>query len=170
MFTLAFLSCSSVLLPIVLSFFLYMTDGSFILPAVKDFYCLPLKCFCLGVGVLPDHPLVYQLLSHHHLPMLAVPNPITKQKVLFCLLAHHGILVQIRVGILSHYPSWHALVIPTHLSLFWVVCYPSGTFLPKEFEREPQNKLSPSPHRQTISFFTFNPRPPYIGWVQVGGA
>ena len=108
MFTLAFLSCSFVLLPIVLSFFLYMTDGSFILLAVKDFYCLPLKCFCLGVGVLPDHPLVYQLLSHHHLPMLAVPNPITKQKVLFCLLAHHGILVQIRVGILFHYPLWHA--------------------------------------------------------------
>ena len=42
------------------------------------------------------------------------------------------------------------LVIPTHLSLFWVVCHPSRIFPPKEFEREPQNRLSllltPRPH------------------------
>ena len=72
------------------------------------FTILPIDCFCLGVGVLPDHPLVCQLPNQHHLPMLAVPHPITRQRVLFCLLAHCGILIWIRVGILSHYPSWHA--------------------------------------------------------------
>ena len=46
------------------------------------------------------------------------------------------------------------LVIPTHLSIFWVVCHPSKTFPPKEFEREPQNMLSPSSHCQTIPFLT----------------
>ena len=70
---------------------------------------IPLNRFSLGVGVLPDHPLVYQLPSHHHLPMLAVLHSITKQRVLFYLLVHRGIPIQIRVGILSHYPSWHAL-------------------------------------------------------------
>ena len=46
------------------------------------------------------------------------------------------------------------LVIPTHLSLFWVVCHPSKTFPPKEFEREPQNMLSLSSHHQTIPSLT----------------
>ena len=59
-------------------------------------------------SVLPDHPLVCQLPSHHYLPVLVVPHLITKQRVLFCLLAHCGIPIQIRVGILSHYLSWHA--------------------------------------------------------------
>ena len=51
------------------------------------------------------------------------------------------------------------LVIPAHLSLFWVVCHPSMTFSPKEFEQEPQNKLSHSPHRQTLPSLTFDPWP-----------
>ena len=46
------------------------------------------------------------------------------------------------------------LVIPAHLSLFWVVCHPSRTFPPKELERELQNRLFPSPHRQTIPSLT----------------
>ena len=79
-------------------------------------YCLPwlvftilsLNHFCLGVGVLLDHPLVCQLPSRHHLPVLVMPHPITRQRNLFCLFVHHGIPIRIRVGILSHYPSWHA--------------------------------------------------------------
>ena len=46
------------------------------------------------------------------------------------------------------------LVILAHLSIFWVICHSSRTFPPKELEREPQNRLSPSPHRQTIHFLT----------------
>ena len=67
----------------------------------------PLNWFCLGVGVFPSHILVCQLPSYHHLPILAVPHPITRQKVLFCLLAHCDIPLWIRVDILSHYLSWH---------------------------------------------------------------
>ena len=74
----------------------------------RVFTVLPLNYFCLGVGVLLDHPLVCQLLSHHHLPVLVVPHPITRQTVLFCLLVHRGIPIRIREGIFSHYPSWHA--------------------------------------------------------------
>ena len=51
------------------------------------------------------------------------------------------------------------LVIPTHFSLFWVLCLPSKTFPPKEFEWEPQNRLPNSPYRQTIHFFTSDPWP-----------
>ena len=51
------------------------------------------------------------------------------------------------------------LVIPTHPSLFWVICHPSRTFLLKELEQEPQNRLPRSPCRQTIPFLTSNPWP-----------
>ena len=81
-----------------------MAKDLFILPAMMGFSILPLNHFCLSVGVLPDHPLVCQLHSHHHLPVLVMPHPITKQRVLFCLLAHRGIHIRIKVGIFSHYP------------------------------------------------------------------
>ena len=51
------------------------------------------------------------------------------------------------------------LVIPTHLSPFWVVCRPSRTFSLKGLEQEPQNRLSPSPHCQTIPSLTSDPWP-----------
>ena len=51
------------------------------------------------------------------------------------------------------------LVILAHLSIFWVVCHPSRTFLLKELERKPQKRLFPSPHHQTILSFTFDPWP-----------
>ena len=71
------------------------------------FNILPLNHFCLSVGVLLDHPLFCQLLSHHHLPVLAMSYPITRQRNLFCLIVHHGIPIQNKVGTLSHHPSWH---------------------------------------------------------------
>ena len=104
MFTLSFLSYCSVVVPFPCArqkALLYCLSW-------RVFTILSLNCFCLGVGVLPNHPLVYQLPSHHHLPMLAMPHPITRQRVLFCLLAHCGIPIRRRVGILSHYPSRHA--------------------------------------------------------------
>ena len=68
----------------------------------------PLIAFVLVWVSFPDHSLVCQLPSHHHLPVLAMPHPIPKQRVLFCFLVHHGISIWIRVGTLSPYPSWHA--------------------------------------------------------------
>ena len=49
------------------------------------------------------------------------------------------------------------LVILTHLSLFWVIHHPSRTFPPKDFEREPQNRLSHSSHRQTKPSLSSDP-------------
>ena len=40
----------------------------------------PLIAFVLVYVSFPDHPLDYRLPSHHHLPMLAVPHPIPRQK------------------------------------------------------------------------------------------
>ena len=52
------------------------------------------------------------------------------------------------------------LVVPTHLSLFWVVCHPSKTFPPKEFERELQNKLSLLPTARPYPFLSLTHDPP----------
>ena len=103
---LLFLSCCPIL-PCSPSSSTQRRDLLYCLPW-RVFTVLPPNCFCLGAGVLPNHPLVCQLLSHHHLPMLAVPHPITRQRVLFCLHAHRDIPIQIRVYILFHYPPWHA--------------------------------------------------------------
>ena len=72
------------------------------------FTILPFNYLCLDVGVLPDHPLVCLLPNHHHLPVLAVPLPITRQRKLFCLLVHHSILIHHSVHILFYYLLWHA--------------------------------------------------------------
>ena len=84
-----------------------MHDGVSLYTVCRDWYFTisPFNHFCLGMGVLPDHPLVCQLPNHHHLPVLAMPYPITRQRILFYLLFHSGISIQIRVGILSHYLS-----------------------------------------------------------------
>ena len=62
-------------------------------------------------------------------------------------------------------PHGMHLEILTHLSLFWMVCHPSRIFPPKEFEREPQNRLSHFPHRQTKPSLTSDPWPPLLYWL-----
>ena len=60
------------------------------------------------------------------------------------------------------------LVVPTHLSLFWMVCYPSRTFSLKEFEWEHQNRhfllLTVKPY--TLLPLTHNP--PLLYWLGIG--
>ena len=51
------------------------------------------------------------------------------------------------------------LVIPIHLSLFWVIYHPSRTSPLKELKRESQNRLPPSPHCQIIPSLTSYPWP-----------
>ena len=94
------------------------------------------------MGVLPDHSLVCQLLIYYHLLVLAMPLPIIRQRKLFCLLVYRGILICSRVGILSYYPSWHA---PngSNSSFPHLGDMSSHQYIsPKEFEQEPQNRLS----------------------------
>ena len=108
----------------------------------------------------PNHPLVYQLPSHHHYPVLVVPCSIPRQKsfVLFSWSLRHSHPDKGCVFSLTNSYGMH-LEIPAHISLFWVVCHSSKTFSPKKLEQESQNRLPPSPHRQTILSLTSNPWP-----------
>ena len=107
-----------------------------------SFTVLPLNYFWLVWVSFSDHPLVCLLPNHHYYPVLVMPRSIPKQKS-FVLFPYS----------LTNSYGMH-LVTPTHLSLFRVICHPSRTFLLKELKREPQNKLPPSPHYQTISSLT----------------
>ena len=154
-----------------LSFLLYLSLSCFVLSLFVHgwgpFYtaCLvrfllfyPLTAFVLMWVSFPDHPLVCQLPSHHQLPVLAMPHPIPTQRVFFCFLVHCGIPIRIKVGILSHYPSWHAPS-DSNSSFPFLGGMSSQQNISPEFEQEPQNRLSPSPHRQNIPFLTFDPWP-----------
>ena len=114
------------------------------------------------MGVLPDHLLVCQLPSHHHLPVLAVPLPITKQRKLFCLLVHCGI------PILSHYPSWHA---PSSSNSSFPLLGGAGHFPQKSLSENPRigSPFSPPPDH-TLSYLWPMAHHSCTGWVQVGGA
>ena len=99
-----------------------------------------------GLGVLADHILVCQSLSHHHFPALVVPPE--KEDYFLCLLAMT--LLSAMVWVLSLSLSLlilHGmhLVVSAHPCFLWVACHPSRTFPPKEPEHEPQNRFSPSP-------------------------
>ena len=81
-------------------------------------------------------PLVCQSLSQYHLPVLAVPLPIIRQRGLFCSLFYHGTLTCYGVSALSlSIPHGMHLVVPTHPYFFWAICYPSRTFPQKSLSR-----------------------------------
>ena len=87
-----------------------------------------------------------------------VPFPDKRSFVLFSCFLWHSHPDKGWVFSLTNSYSMH-LVILAHLCLFWVACHPSRTFFPKKLEREPQNRLPPSPHRQTIPSLTSDPWP-----------
>ena len=120
-----------------------------------------------------DHPLVCQLPSHHHFPVLAMPHSIPRQKsgVLFSYSPWHSHPDKGWAFFLTNSYSMHLMIL-AHSSLFWVVCHPSRIFPQKELEREPQNKLPPfsPPPDHTLSYLWLVAHCSYIGSVQVGGA
>ena len=85
-----------------------------------------------------------------------IPFPDKGCFVLFSCFSSHSHPAKGWVFSLTNSYSMH-LVIPTHFCLFWVACHPSRTFPPKELEREPQNRLPPSLHHQTIPSLTSDP-------------
>ena len=113
----------------------------------------------------PCRPLlVCQLSSHHHLPMLAVPLPITSQRRLFCLLAHRGILFHHGVGILSCYPSWHAPS-DSNSSLLLLGSMSSQQDISlKKLEQEPHNRFSflPTARPYPLLPLTHDPQLPVL--------
>ena len=60
------------------------------------------------------------------------------------LLSFHGI------NAFSLHSQGMHLTVPPQTYLFWVVCHPSRTYLPKGLRQEPQIDLFLSPHHQTI--------------------
>ena len=87
-----------------------------------------------------------------------IPFPDKKSVVLFSCSLWHSHPDKGWAFSLTNSYGMH-LVIPAHFSLFWVVCHSSKTFPPKKLEREPQNRLPPSPHHQTIPSLTSDPWP-----------
>ena len=57
------------------------------------------------------------------------------------------------------------LVIPTHISLFWVVCHPSKIFLTKDFEWEPQNRSPLFPTAKPHPLLPLTHSPPFLYWL-----
>ena len=116
---------------------LCMARVLYILPIVTDFYHFSLQLPLSGFECFYQPLLVCQLSSHHHLPVLAAPLPITKQRRLFCLLAHCGILIHPRVGVLSlslmACTQWFQLILT---SFGWYVI-PAGHFPPKNLSGNP---------------------------------
>ena len=91
----------------VMMILLCTVEASYILPDMTGF--LPFHPLTTFVWVCVSFQNTHQFVKcHHHLPVLAMPHPTTRQRILFCLLIHRGIPIQNKVGILSHYLSWHA--------------------------------------------------------------
>ena len=60
---------------------------------------------------------------------------------------------------------------PPQTCLFWVVCHPSRTYLPKGLGQEPQNRSFPLSHHQTIPYLplTFGTWPHHVlYWLGTG--
>ena len=121
-----------------------------------------------GLGVLADHLLVCQSLSHHHLPMLAVPPD--KEDYFVCLLAVAFLYATVRVLSLSlPIPYGMHLVVPVHPCFLWVVCHPSKTFPLKSLSRNPKIGFPLSlPLDYALLPLTYDLTTSCISWVQAG--
>ena len=97
-----------------------------------------------SLGVLADHLLVCQSLSHHHLHVLAVP--LDKESYFVCLFAMTFLSAMMWVLSFSlPIPHGMHLVVPTHSYLFGWYVIQVGHFPLKEPEQELQNRFSPFP-------------------------
>ena len=130
---------------------LLCTVNAFFYISCRDRFLLfcPLTAFVLVQVSFLDHSWSVSCLAIT--TYLCLPGHILfpDKRVLFCFLAYYGIPIRIRVDILSYCFLWHALSDSSS----------SFPFPPKELKREPQNRLSPSPHHQTMPSFTFDPWP-----------
>ena len=86
----------------------------------------------------------------------------TKKVILFVCLFTVAFISATMWVFSSLIPHGMHLVVPTHPYLFWVVCHPSRTFLLKEPEREPQNRLSPLPTARPYLLLPLTYDPPLL--------
>ena len=120
-----------------------------------------------SLGVLADHLLVCQSLSHHHLHVLAVP--LDKESYFVCLFAMTFLSAMMWVLSFSlPIPHGMHLVVPTHSYLFGWYVIQVGHFPLKEPEQELQNRFSPFPTAWPYPF-TSNPWPHhFLYWLDTG--
>ena len=117
-----------------------------------------------------DHPLVYQLLSHHHLPVLAVPHSIPRQKsfILFtCSLWHshldkggHPLLL-----IPMACTKWFQLIFPY---FGWYVIL-MGHFPQKSLSGNPKIGFSLLPTAKLCPFLPLTHGPSLLYWLGRSG-
>ena len=95
---------------------------------------------------------------------------------LFCSFVYRNISSYHDINAFSLYSQSMHPTVPPQTCLFWVVCHPSRTYLPKGLGQEPQIDLFPSPHHQTIPPLplTSGPWPHHVlywlgtGWSYLG--
>ena len=150
---------------------LYTVRTSYILPAMTDF--LPfqhLTIFFWFRVFLPTIQFVNCPTTTTYLCWLCHSPLPNKKDYFICLLTVASLSTTMWVFSLAISHGMH-LVVPTHPSFFWGVCHPSRTLPPKEYEREPQNRLSFSPlPNHTLFYLWLITHHSCIGWVQVCSA
>ena len=90
-----------------------------------------------------------------------------KENYFVCLFTVAFLSITVWVFFLA-IPHGMNLVVPTNISFFWVVCHPSKTFPPKEFEWEPQNRLSLLPTVRSYPLLPLTHDPPLLYWLGTG--
>ena len=153
--------CNSLLVVATIAMLILCTVRAlYILSVVTGFTILPFNYFCLDLDVLLTTYWFVSCLATTtylywlcHCPLLDKENCfVCLFTVAFSLAIHHG----------------RHLVVPAHPSLFWVACHPSRTFPPKEFKREPQNRLTLLPTARPYPFLPLTHDPPLLYWLGTG--
>ena len=155
--------CNSLLVVVTISMMPLCTTKALLYTACRDRF-LPFNYFCLGVGVFLDHSLVCQLPIHRHLCWPCHSLLSDKENCFVCLSTVAFLSVARWVFSLTIPYDMH-LVVLTHHFLFWVICHPIRTFSPKEFEREPQNRLSLLPTARPYPGLPLTHDPQLLYWL-----
>ena len=152
---------SLVMIVVMLMIPLCMVEAPYILPVVTSFLLFhPLTTTFVWVWMS------FQI-THQFVSCLATTTylckscrfPLPDKKKLFCLLVHRGIPIRNNVGILSYYPTWYASNDSNSSFPLLGGMSSQQDISPKEFKWEPQNRLPPSPYRQTIPSLTSDSLP-----------
>ena len=109
-------------------------------------------------------------------PSLCDIHPCQTKTGLFCSSVYRNtsFLPRYKCSLSLYSQGMHPTVLP-QTCLFWIVCHPSKTYLPKGLRQEPQNRsfpLSPPPNHTPLYLLPLahGLTTSYIGWVQAGGA
>ena len=153
--------CDSLLVvAIVLVMILCTTRALYILLVVTDFIILAFNHFVWFRVLLPTtHQFVSCPATTTYLCWLCHSPLPDKENYFICLLT---------VAFSPTIPHDIYLVVSTHPSFFWVVCHPNKISPPKEYEQEPQNRLSILPSTRSYPLLPPTHDPPLLYWLDTG--